>query len=288
MDFLILIILFFIVALLSYYGERIGKARGRTNRVNHLQPKYSWQLPIKQQIRELAQIAWSTEQAFSDPNFCLKKKALARITSPEQILDIFLSHARRIAPGLTVPHMVPHVYVGQMPGVWAGSFEVDSQGWVKIGVSRNFMSDNLAAQAILAHEICHYILDSAGLRKSDTDENERYTDLCMFVLGFDEVFLNGYSRPASKSEYRPGHHLGYLTDAEYQLARQYVRELRQTGEIAPPKELETLKQRLNQLTRDSEVSKWVIKTARSKFPNKSEVELFRYEVDRLEWERRRR
>jgi hypothetical protein len=292
MALLIPIILILLVIWLFYGGERTKssrKARRKINRVERIQSKYSSQsLELKQQLRELAQIAWSTEQAFSDPAFCLRSNALAKINSPQQVLDIFLTHARRIAPGFAVPHLVPHVDIARMPRFWAGAFEVDSEGWVKIGVSQDFMSDNLAAQAILAHEICHYILGNAGLCKPDTYEDERYTDLCMFVLGFDEVFLNGYNRPASQSEYRPGHHLGYLTDDEYQLARQYVKQLRQTSEIAPPKELETLQQRLNQLTRDREVSQWVMTAARNKFPDRSEVELLRHEVDRLEWERRRR
>ena len=181
MGLLILIILVFLVTLLSYYGKRTEysrKARSKTNRVDRLQPKYSQQfLELKQQIRELAQIAWSTERAFGDTTFCLEANALAQINSPQQVLDIFLTHARRIAPGFAVPHLVPHVYIARMPRFWAGAFEVDS-------------------------------------------------------------------------------------------------------EIAPPKELETLHQRLNQLTRDIEVSQLVMRAARNKFPDRSEVELLRIFGDR--------
>jgi len=90
----------------------------------------------------------------------------------------------------------------------------------------NFFEDQLAAQAILAHEVCHYILNNSGIRKSDTEQNERYTDLCMFVCGFGQIFLAGYKRETAQSEYRRGHRLGYLTDAEYEFAQQYVTQLR--------------------------------------------------------------
>jgi hypothetical protein len=243
---------------------------------------------LKASIRELSQFAWSTEQAFCDPNFCLNPKVMTRMTDPEEILDIFLCHARRIAPGFAVPHMVPRVFVEPIQQFWAGAFTVEPEGWVKISISTDFMRDKLVAQAILAHEICHYILGNSGIRKPNTEQNERYTDLCMFVLGFGNVFLEGYKREAAQYKYRPGHQLGYLTDTEYECAQQYVRQLRQTNEITPPSELINLKERLNQLTRDQDVSDWLIETAQTKFPDKSELELFRYAVEREEWERRRR
>jgi hypothetical protein len=243
---------------------------------------------LEKQIRELAKIAWSTEQAFRDPNFFLNAKAMAGITSSEHVIDIFLCHSRRIAPGLAVPHLVPPVHAEAMEEPEAGLFTVDPQGWVKISVHQDFVKDNCLAQAILAHEVCHYILGNSGIRKSETILNERYTDLCMFVLGLGEVFLTGYKRGADQPGYPPGHRIGYLTDAEYEFAQRYVTQLRQSCEAAPPSELEVLKQRLMQLTRDSEVEHWIIETARNRFPDRSELELYRYEIDRLEWERRRK
>jgi hypothetical protein len=243
---------------------------------------------LDEQIRELAGIAWSNEKAVLDPDFFLTADEMSSVTSPEQILDIFLSQARRVAPGLLVPHMVPRVFVEPMQQFHAGSFTVDDEGWVKISISPNFMSDNLAAQAILAHETCHYILENAGIRKTDTQDNERYTDLCIFVLGFGEVFLQGYRRKAAQHAYRPGHQLGYLTDAEYEFAQQRVKELRQDFVAAPVSELELLTKRLTQLTQDPDISHSIIEAARKRFPDKSDLELFRFEVDRLEWERRRR
>jgi hypothetical protein len=243
---------------------------------------------IEQQIRELAKIAWTTEESFRNPDLILNASIMARITAPEEIIGIFLDHARRIAPGFAVPHMVPRVSIERIEKHHAGLFTVDAEGWVKISIRPDFMSDISEAQAILAHEFCHYILENTGIRKRNNHQNERYTDLCMFVLGLGEIFLKGYKREAAQNEYRPGHKLGYLKEDEYEFAQHLVKQLRRNCEVAPPSELEALKKRLMQLTHDQAVAYWCIETARRKFPGKSEIELYRYEVDRLEWERRRR
>ena len=50
-----------------------------------------------------------------------------------------------------------------------------------------------------------------------------------FELSF---FLAGYKRETAQHESRPGHRLGYLTDAEYKEAQRYVRQLRQSHELS--------------------------------------------------------
>jgi hypothetical protein len=183
--------------------------------------------------------------------------------------------------------MVPRVLVASLPAA-AGMFKVDEEGWVTIELGTNFFQDKLAAQAILAHEVCHYILENSGIRKKDVYLNERYTDLCMFICGFGEIFLAGYRRDAAQQDYRPGHRLGYLTDAEYQFAQQYVMRLRQSNEISPPQELETLKKRLHTLLNgDSKCCSRCIEFERRKSPHKTEVELYRDAIDRLEHDRGR-
>jgi len=188
-----------------------------------------------------------------------------------------------------IPYRVPRVLIVSvsMPAA-AGMFKVDEEGWVTIELGANFFQDRLAAQAILAHEVCHYILENSGIRKSDVNLNERYTDLCMFVCGFGEIFLAGYRRDAAQQDYRPGHRLGYLTDAEYQFAQRYVMQLRQSGEISPPKELDSLKRRLLTLLYDDEKScSRNIELERRRSPHKSDVELYRDAIDRLERDRSR-
>lgn len=164
----------------------------------------------------------------------------------------------------------------------AGMFEVDEEGWVTIKVSPDFFQDKLAAQAIFAHEVCHYILSNSGIRKSNFELNERYTDLCMFVCGFGEIFLAGYKRQAAQNDYRSGHRLGYLTDAEYQFAHQYVIQLRQSKELLPPSELDTIKKQLLELLYgDESACKRNIEVERRKSPHKSEIELYKDTISRL-------
>ncbi|MEQ8996986.1 MAG: hypothetical protein RID53_10860 [Coleofasciculus sp. B1-GNL1-01] len=241
---------------------------------------------LQLQLREIVQIAWTTEDSFRYPQFLLNPNDLAQITTPSTVVEVLLRHVERIAPGFNVPYMVPRVLVTPLAFV-AGLFEVDEEGWVTIKVGSQFFANRLAAQAILAHEVCHYILENSGIRKNDFTLNERYTDLCMFVCGFGQIFLAGYKEDLAQREYRPGHRLGYLTDAEYESAQHYVMQLRQSGELAPPSELDTLKKQLAQLVYDKETCKRIIKAARRKYPHKPELELYRDAIERLERDRGR-
>jgi hypothetical protein len=232
---------------------------------------------LEKQIRELAKIAWATEEAYRDPNFFLSTSAVSNETSHEQTVAILLNHARRVAPGFIIPHMVPRI-LSESEETRAGYFEVDRAGWVKISINSKFLKYQSATQAILAHEVCHYILENSGIRKANKNLNERYTDLCMFVMGFGEVYLARYKRESTQHKYR----IGYLNDNEYEHAQRYVKHLRRSCEVAPPSELVTLKQRLWQLTRDRDLCERMIKATRQRFPGKSELELYRWEIDRFE------
>ena len=236
---------------------------------------------LQSQLHELGTIAWTTEQSFRHPQFLLNFKDFVHITTPAQVVEVLIRHAQRITPGFQVPYMVPRVLVTPIPFA-AGMFEVDEEGWVTIKVSPDFFQDKLAAQAILAHEVCHYILSNSGIRKSNFELNERYTDLCMFVCGFGEIFLAGYKRQAAQNDYRSGHRLGYLTDAEYQFVHQYVIQLRQSKELLSPSELDTIKKQLLKLLYgDENACKRNIEAERRKSPHKSEIELYKDTISRL-------
>jgi hypothetical protein len=250
---------------------------------------------LQLQLQELAKIAWTTEKAFREPDFLLSRKAFVNITEPGQVVEVLMRHAKLITPGFQVPYMVPRVVVTPTLSLTesfkeyiAGTFEEDEEGWVEIKVNSKFFGDKLAAQAILAHEVCHYILANSGIRKRDFKLNERYTDLCMFICGFGEIFLSGYQRKAGQHDYRPGHRLGYLTDVEYKFAHQYVIELRQSNTVAPPSDLEALRTKLLQrLQGDKSVCNRLIKAARQRNPDKPLEELYRDEIYRLERDRGR-
>ncbi|MFZ4556474.1 MAG: hypothetical protein ACOYN8_08865 [Pseudanabaena sp.] len=241
---------------------------------------------LANQLQELATQAWTTEQSFQSP-LLLNPSDFGNISAPAQVVEVLIRHARRTTPGFNVPHMVPRIQVVSLTAA-AGMFKVDEEGWVTIQLGTNFFQDKLAAQAILAHEVCHYILENSGIYKSDVDLNERYTDLCMFVCGFGELFLAGYRRDPAQQDYRLGHRLGYLTDDEYRFAQQYVIQLRQSGEISPPKELDVLKKRLlSLLYGDQNSCSRNIEFERRRSPHKSEGEIYQDAIDRLERDRGR-
>jgi hypothetical protein len=239
---------------------------------------------LHSQLTELAKIAWTTEHSFQYSPFLFNPDQLLQLPTLEAVVEVLLRHLERVAPGFDVPYKVPRIVVTPIDFA-AGQFEVDEEGWVTIKVSTNFLTDRLAAHAILAHEICHYILENSGIRKSDRMLNEQYTDLCMFVCGFGAIFLAGYKREFAQQEYRSGHRLGYLSDAEYQEAQQYVMQLRQSDEVAPPSELDGLKKRLLQLVYDKKTCQRIINATRRKYPDHSEIELYKKEISRLERDR---
>jgi hypothetical protein len=219
--------------------------------------------------------------------FSLNTSHFAHAIAPTEVIEILLNHARRITPEFSVPQMTPRAIVESTPFA-GGRFEVDAEGWVTIKVSPDFFKDKLAAQAILAHEVCHYILENSGIRKSDFQLNERYTDLCMFICGFGQIFLAGYKREPAQKEYRPGHRLGYLTDGEYQFANQYVVKLRQSHKLKLQSELDELRRRLFQLLYgDESACKRHIDAERKRSPDKSEVDMYQDVIFRLERDRGR-
>ncbi|GBF79922.1 hypothetical protein AsFPU1_1322 [Aphanothece sacrum FPU1] len=256
-----------------------------------VQPSHSSSLStfpdLATQLLELATQAWTTEESFQQSQFLLNPADFVNITAPTQVIEVLIRHARRIVPGFSVPQMIPRVQVVSLPAA-AGMFKVDEEGWVTIEVGANFFQDKLAAQAILVHEVCHYILENSGIRKSDVNLNERYTDLCMFICGFGEIFLAGYRRDVAQQNYHPGHRLGYLTDAEYHFAQRYVMQLRQSGEISPSKELDRLKKRLlNLCYGDQKMCSRLLEYERQKKPHQSDVELYQDAIDHLEGDRSR-
>ncbi|MFB2939468.1 hypothetical protein ACE1B6_29795 [Aerosakkonemataceae cyanobacterium BLCC-F154] len=181
--------------------------------------------------------------------------------------------------------MIPRTVIESTPFA-AGRFEVDEDGWVTIKLSPDFFNDRLAAQAILAHEACHYILENSGIRQRDFALNERYTDLCMFICGFGQVFLAGYKRAPAQNQYRPGHRLGYLTDAEYNFANQYVLDLRESYKLKLQSQLDTRKQRLLKLVYgDAATVTRLVNYERSRNPNMSELELYDAAIERLQRDR---
>ncbi len=240
---------------------------------------------LQSQLEELAKCGWAKDEISWYSKFSLSSGDLDNEISPAQVIEVLLAHARRVTPEFSVPQMVPRTVVESTPRA-AGQFEVDEEGWVTIKVSPAFFDDSLAAKAILAHEACHYILENSGIRQGDFELNERYADLCMFICGFGQIFLAGYKREPAQNQYRPGHRLGYLTDAEYEFANQYVVELREIYNRKLRSELDTKRKRLLQLLHgDGAALKRLVEYEGRRSPSKSEVELYEDAIDRIQSDR---
>jgi hypothetical protein len=237
---------------------------------------------IKSSLEGLAQLGWLQEESSWSNNFTLDPSELSDSARLDRVVKALLDRARRVAPGFAVPMMVPRVVLEPMP-IAAGQFEVDEEGWVTIRVSPDFERDLPAARAILAHEVCHYILENRGIRQPNFELNERDTDLCMFICGFGDVFLAGYKRSSARNEYRPGHRLGYLTDAEYEFANRYTSELRATYRQNLKSELDVLKERLLRKAQgDRDRVRRLIEYERQRARSLSEIELYRDAITRFD------
>lgn len=225
---------------------------------------------IRIKADKLIQLSWTDDSAKSE-SFDIPFAQL-RGEPPNRIVSLLLDHVRRIAPKLNVPVQTPRIFIGT-PKDAGGQFRV-IDGTVSMTLSAELVEDRSATAAVLAHEVCHYILDSSGLNEEDNAKNERLTDVCMFVFGFGEVFYNGYKTETQVGEYRRGHRLGYLKDVEYSFLRRYVAQ-RRSGTLSNlDSETNRLRRQLLARTGDQRVADRLLKKARTSNPELSENELF--------------
>ena len=231
---------------------------------------------LKLKIDRLINAAWGTAKEVQRERLLLPVADLTGVSN-DALVGVLLKHVRRIAPGLNVPTLVPRIATEPM-ALAAGMF-VDEDGWVKISVDSKFFSDQEAARAILCHELCHYVLLASGIREPTTSENERLTDAAMFVLGLGDIFMTGYQRKAVY-EYRTGHRLGYLSDAEYRFVDEYVRVRRSTPERFRSA-FEELERRFRAILPDKSVRQRLILAQQKKYPNKSLNELMEVVINEI-------
>jgi hypothetical protein len=180
-----------------------------------------------------------------------------------------LKHVRLVAPRLNVPFMTPRIEVSGIEGA-CGQF-VEDDGWVRLILSKEYALYPAASRAILCHELCHYILFANGIRVPERADNERMTDVAMFVFGMGGIFLNGFKSKGAPSN-RRGHRMGYLTDNEYQFLSREVIRLRTTGELQLQSDSELRGKLLNRLNGNRPALKRYLSHARQRFPTMSEQE----------------
>jgi hypothetical protein len=231
---------------------------------------------LRWRIDKLAKAAWESSETLGDDFFLVSPSSLDGLTRHE-IVRAYLDHARKIATGLPIPQRVPDIK-SKVSNDSAGTFGA-TQGWPIINLAVDLPS-LAAVRAVLAHEVCHYILNAAGLREDDSLDNEKLTDLSMFVLGLGHVFLSGYRTLGNSEEYRPGHRMGYLTDAEYAFASRYVMTARHDNTIKLPSRIELLRSRI--ITRVGEKAhERLLTAARFKQPHSTEAEIYESVYDSL-------
>ena len=73
-----------------------------------------------------------------------------------------------------------------------GTFRVKGDGSVTITIKKSLSHQPRVALAVAAHELCHYILGNNNIRKENTLQNEKMTDVYMFFLGFGKIFIEGH------------------------------------------------------------------------------------------------
>jgi len=237
---------------------------------------------LRKQIDNLAKDAWRSQQP-SSAGFLLSPSSLP-VRSTDRTIAAMLNHVRQIASGLNVPYRIPRIETGPLIDA-AGQFKV-SDGWVSVKIPSHFLIDGKAFRAILAHEICHYILESSGIRLPDYEQNERLTDLYMFVCGLGKLFLDGYKRESTQNDYRSSHRLGYLTDAEYEFAAEYVLELRSNNYLQLPTETEELERKFAVRVNDLQTRNRLLAHARAKYPHKNDLQVYELVIEQLERDRR--
>jgi hypothetical protein len=187
----------------------------------------------------------------------------------EQLVSVMLKHISKVASRLDVPLLIPRVEIKNLPFA-GGHFIVDENGWVRIEISSKYASDIKLMRSIMSHEICHYVLNHNGIRKKDTLENEKMTDVAMFVFGLGLIYLDGVKLQEGILT-KDNHKLSYLADNEYIYLQKRAKELWNLpvnlNAIDPDLEA-TFKTAI----KDSRARDRLLNNERSKFPKRNDNE----------------
>lgn len=89
---------------------------------------------------------------------------------------------------------------------------------VRINLSNRYCEDWRSSIAVLAHEICHKLLQEYNIIFTTTIMNEVHTDLATIYVGFGEIIINGYNIHIEHSRQC----LGYLNPQIYKTAYLFV------------------------------------------------------------------
>lgn len=147
-------------------------------------------------------------------------------------------------------------------GETAGQYSHNGQ-YASVIFSQSILASREALLVTIAHEACHHILDLSSLtNRQDTEQNERATDLAMYICGFGDIARRGYRIALKNSSSFIHMHLGYLKPQEHDYAWAWVGHHRQlmasgTSPIPQPSERK-YKEVLNVFHGDlAKVNRWV-------------------------------
>jgi predicted SprT family Zn-dependent metalloprotease len=180
-----------------------------------------------------------------------------------------LRHVRSVAPRLHVPFMTPRIEISEIEGA-CGQF-IETDGWVRLVLSTTYAARPAASRAILCHEMCHYILFANGIWLKDRADNERLTDVAMFVFGMGDIFLRGFKSDDAGFNLR-GHRMGYLTDAEYRFLSREVVKLRTRGTLQSRREDQLRREVRNRLLGNDAMVERYLADVRKRFPGMTEAD----------------
>ncbi len=95
----------------------------------------------------------------------------------------------------------------------AGHIELDrkDKSNIFINISSEYKGCNPAVLCIMAHEICHKLLDATGFTGESIEENEVFTDLAAVYSGFGKLILNGNHVEWNSKSFN----IGYLDNSNY-------------------------------------------------------------------------
>ena len=158
------------------------------------------------------------------------------ITTNDPIPLVALNReAKKMMNFVGLSEFEPYCEWADLPKETAGNILLNGSmdGAIKIQISKTYQSNGKATLAILAHEICHKLLEYHGLYYSNaafTELNEIYTELTTVFIGFGQIILSGYSTFNNGINYS----LGYLEYLDYGIILQLVEALYTSKMISSP------------------------------------------------------
>lgn len=202
-----------------------------SHRINFSNLPSSKEERLKGYMNELIRVSWPRDAYKNADYFLLRPSKLMQMTINDAA-KMMIHHVQNVAPGFKGLNKIPAIRYSKAGEKIGGHFETNNIDYSAIVISSRYSNNMQASLAVLSHELCHFILERAGIRETNVTYNEYLTDVCMFVVGFGNIFRSGFrqSNITSDGEYRS--QLGYLSYEDYETLADYVLMLRLSGSVA--------------------------------------------------------